>query len=175
MNLAEAKTQEDKFPIEKRIARLTGGVAVIEVGAATESELGEKLDRYDDSIRAAKAAISDGIVAGGGTAMLRISERLAFEKTELTDFEKGQQLVAEALLAPLKQISENAGIDGDKTLNRVLGLSTNVGYNVKSGEIEDLMESGIIDSVKALRCALVNAASVAGSAITSECVIITVS
>lgn len=174
MNLAQAKTEEEKAAIEKRIARLTGGVAVIEVGAATETELGEKLDRYDDAIRATKAAISDGIVAGGGTAFLRIAEKLAFKKTELSDFEKGQQLVTEALVAPLKQISENAGISGEKTLNRVSKLSNTVGYNVKSGEIEDLMESGIIDSSKALRCALVNAASVAGSAITSEAIIITV-
>lgn len=175
MNLAEAKTQDDKAPIEKRIARLTGGVAVIEVGAATESELGEKLDRYDDAIRSAKSSISDGIVAGGGTAMLRIAERLAFKKTELTDFEKGQQLVAESLLAPLKQIAENAGLSGDAIFMRVSGLGNTIGYNVKSGQVEDLMESGIIDSAKALRCALVNAASVAGAAITSETVIITVS
>ncbi len=175
MNLAQAKTPEDKAPIEKRIARLTGGVAVIEVGAATESELGEKLDRYEDSIRAAKAAISEGIIAGGGTAFLRISEKLSFNKLELTDFEKGKDLVFQSLVAPLKQISENAGLSGDAIFIRVSGLGDTVGYNVKSGEVEDLMKSGIIDSTKALRCALVNAASVAGSALTSECIIVTVS
>lgn len=173
MNLTQAKTEEEKAAIEKRIARLTGGVAVIEVGAATESELGEKLDRYDDAIRSAKAAISDGIVAGGGTAFLRISEKLDLKKTDLTDFEKGHQLVVQSLKAPLKQIVTNAGLNVDDILSQVSHKDKEFGYNVKTNKAENLMESGIIDSVKALRCALVNASSVTGSAITSECIIVT--
>jgi chaperonin GroEL len=174
MNLVQAKTEDDKAPIEKRIARLTGGVAVIEVGAATETELGEKLDRYDDAIRATKAAISDGIVAGGGTAFLRIADKFSFYDNG-TDFEKGKNFAFGCLFAPIKQILENAGLDSGTIIKNVLLEEGNIGYNLKSGKLEDLMETGIIDSTKALKCALVNASSVAGSAITSEAIIVTVS
>lgn len=173
MNLAEAKTEENRYLIEKRIARLTGAVAVIYVGAATESELGEKLDRYDDSVRATKAAISEGIVSGGGTAFVRIGVNLT--KTPVTDFEKGQQLISEALSKPLKQIVENAGYEEGIIYDMVLKTSGDNGFNVKTGDIENMVETGIIDSTKALKCALINAASVAGVALTSECLIVTVS
>lgn len=182
MNLAEAKSDEDKNPIEKRIAKLTSGVAVIQVGAATETELNEKLDRYDDAIRSTKAAISEGIVAGGGTAFLRISQKLnsklplvSSKEYTNTDFDKGKQLIYDILTKPLLQISENAGVDANKVLEDVSNAEGNFGYNVISGKVEDLIESGIIDSTKALRCALVNAASVSGMALTSECLIVVVS
>jgi len=159
MNLTQAETEEEKHLIEKRIARLTGGVAVIQVGGATETELQERLDRVDDSVRATKSAISEGFVAGGGTAFLRIKS--------------GNELVDLALAKPLLQICENAGVDSKMVHEKVSAASLNVGYNVLTGNIEDMVESGIIDSTKALRCALQNAASVAGMILTSECSIIT--
>ncbi len=175
MNLVDAKTEDDKHPIEKRIAKLTGGVAVIQVGAATESELGEKLDRYDDAVRSTKAAIQEGFVAGGGTAFVRIADKLELPENKSDSFNKGFALVAEVLSKPLKQIIENSGENAEAIYQEVKLEEGNVGYNVKTDSIEDLIESGIIDSTKALRCALVNAASVAGTAITSECIIVTVS
>lgn len=171
MNLAQAKTENERYPIEKRIARLTGSVAVIQVGAATETELNEKLDRVDDAVRATKAAISEGFVAGGGTAFIRIEN--VVEGTKLNDFEKGHRLLHLALSSPLKQICDNAGVDANVIYSRVAKEKGDMGYNAITGEIENMVDSGIIDSTKALRCALINAVSVAGMALTSECSIIT--
>lgn len=182
MNLAQAKTEDEKYPIEKRIARLNGKTALIQVGAATETELKEKLDRVDDSVRATRAAIAEGFVAGGGTAFLRISKTV-FEK-ESDNFNKGVKLFYNALETPIKQICENAGIRTkyewwnfwSKSIPTIVKNETgNVGYNALTGKIVDMVESGIIDSTKALRCALVNAVSVAGMVLTSECSIITTS
>lgn len=169
MNLAQAKDEEEQFPIEKRIARLTGGIAVIQVGAATETELNEKLDRFDDAVRSTKAAISEGIVAGGGTAFVNILK--VYKSSGGDDFSKGKDLLISSLSKPLLQMADNAGVDGDKILKDVIGASSNFGYNTRTGNIEDLIESGIIDSTKALRCALINAASVAGMLLISECLI----
>lgn len=174
MNLAEAKTEDEKYPIEKRIAGLTGSIAIIQVGAATESELGEKLDRYDDAVRSTKAAIQEGVLAGAGTSFIRISQKLS-KQEYITDFDKGQALVFNALLKPLKQIVSNAGLNPEVILKQVKDASENEGYNLKTNKVEDLIEAGIIDSTRALRCALINAASVSGSALTSECLIVTVS
>jgi len=175
MNLAQEKTEEEKYPIEKRIAKLSGKVAVIQIGAATETELNEKLFRVDDSVRATRAAISEGFVAGGGTAFLRIPPlQFTFGK-DTSDYDKGRLLVMDALQVPLKQICENAGINSDEIYLKVSSEIGNMGYNALTGKIEDIVESGIIDSTKALRCALINAVSVAGMVITSECSIITVS
>lgn len=174
MNLAQAKTEDEKYPIEKRIARLKSSVAIIQVGAATETELKEKLDRVDDSVRATRAAISEGFVAGGGTAFLRISPPITiFGRDE--NIMKGADLIFNALSTPLKQICENAGVDSGAILLKVFSETGNVGYNALTNEITDMVEAGIIDSTKALRCALVNAVSVAGMVLTSECSIITVS
>ncbi len=200
MNLAQAKTEEEKFPIEKRIARLTGGVAVIQVGAATETEmkyLKDKLedavnatkaaiaegivpgggaalakDRVDDAVRATKAAISEGFVAGGGVAFAKID--VMIEKTAKTDYGKGWVLINGVLKTPFKQICINAGVDGDEKLKEIIWKEQNIGYNVLTGEITDMVDSGVIDSTKALRCALTNAVSVAGMLLTSECSIITI-
>lgn len=172
MNLAQAKTEDEKFVIEKRIAQLTSSVAVIQVGAATETELNEKLDRVDDAVRSTKAAISEGFVAGGGTAFLRIQKPIDSSKT--TDFDKGMNLVNGCLSAPLKQICENAGEDSESIYKQVSKEAGNVGYNVLTDEIADMVEAGIIDSTKAVRCALVNAVSVAGMVLTSECSIVSV-
>ncbi len=170
MNLAQAKTEVDKYPIEKRIASLTSSIAVIHVGAATETELNEKLDRVDDAVRATKAAIAEGFVAGGGIAFLRIENGIQTETNK--DRNKGIELVFKSLSEPLKQICINAGVDSEKIYQEVLSNKGNIGYNALTDTIEDMVKSGIIDSTKALRCALVNAVSVAGMVLTSECSII---
>jgi chaperonin GroEL len=156
MNMTQADEPE-KEKIEKRIAKLTSGVAVLYVGAATETEMKERKDRCDDAIRATKAAISEGFVAGGGTAFLRI-------KTE-------SELINSILCAPIKQICINAGVDHDSKIKEVLSKGGNFGYNAKDDKIEDLVEAGIIDPVKALRCSLENAASTATMILTSETLI----
>lgn len=173
MNLAQAKTETEKYPIEKRIAQLNSSIAVIQVGAATETELNEKLDRVDDAVRATKAAISEGFVAGGGTAFLRI--KIYNDGTDEPGIESGKQLVREALSTPLFQICENAGVNADKIYTQVKQEIGNIGYNALTDNMVDMVEDGIIDSTKALRCALTNAVSVAGMVLTSECSIITVS
>lgn len=173
MNLTQAKTETERFPIEKRIAQLNSSVAVIQVGAATETELNEKLDRVDDAVRATKAAISEGFVAGGGTAFIRIPN--TFIVNDDNDFKKGEQLLFDSLSKPLMQICENAGADAKDIYKEVFSEQGNIGYNALTGKIVDMVEAGIIDSTKALRCALTNAVSVAGMLLTSECSIITIS
>ena len=157
MNLAEAKNEDEKYPIEKRIAKLKGGVAVIQVGAATETEMKEKLDRFDDAVRATKAAISEGYVAGGGTTYLRIRS--------------GNEIVDYAMDMILKQICLNAGVDSEHIIKQVKDASGNIGYNAKTGVVEDLVESGVIDPTKVIRCSLTNAASSAGMILTTEAMI----
>lgn len=188
MNVAQCKTEEERYPIEKRIARLTGGVAVIQVGAATEPELTEKLDRFDDAVRATKAAISEGFVAGGGVAFIRISQDLwfsgqvpfrtylgteseKFEKEITSDFVLGMNLILEVLSRPFKQMIENVGRNVDEDYKIVLTEKGQIGFNTRTGVLTDLIEEGIIDSTKALRCALQNAASIAGMILTTECLI----
>lgn len=158
MNLAQAKNEDERYPIEKRIARLKGGVAVIQVGAATETEMKEKLDRFDDAVRATKAAISEGYVAGGGTTYLRIRS--------------GNEIVDYAMDMILKQICLNAGVDADQIIKQVKGAAGNIGYNAKTDRIEDLVESGVIDPTKVIRCALTNAASSASMILTTEAMIV---
>lgn len=163
MNLAQAKNEDEKSPIEKRIARLTGGVAVIHVGAATETEMKERLDRFDDSVRAVKAAISEGFLAGGATGFIR-----CIHPSPSSDSVK---LINEVLLEPLSQICKNAGVNDVVIVEKVLASENSVGYNAKTDAIEDLIDSGIIDPKKVLRCALQNAASAASMILTSEVLI----
>lgn len=151
------KDGEEKEAIEKRIARLTGSVAVLYVGANTEVEMKEKKDRCDDAVRATKAAISEGILAGGGTAFLRV--------------ESGNDLIDLILLSPLNQICDNAGVDFKNILGQVVSAKGDIGYNAKENKIEDLVKAGIIDPLKVLRCSLENAASVATMILTSETLI----
>lgn len=154
MNLAQAKNEEEKAPIERRIAKLTGGVAVIQVGAATETEMKERLDRFDDAVRATKAAISEGYTIGGGSAFLRIHT--------------GNEIIDEILKEPMKQICKNAGVEYSAILPKIDLSNGTSGYNAKINIVEDLVEAGIIDPVKVLRCALQNAASSATMILTSE-------
>lgn len=158
MNLSQAKTEEEKYKIEKRIARLKGGVAVIEVGAATETEMKERLDRFDDAVRATKAAVSEGYVPGGATAFMRIGDT-------------GSAIINTILSSPLKQICDNAGVKTESIVSAVKDQQGNFGYNAKSDKIEDLVAAGIIDPVKVLRCAIQNAVSSAGMVLTTEALI----
>lgn len=158
MNLAQAKNEDERYPIEKRIAKLTGGVAVIQVGAATETEMKERLDRYDDAVRATKAAISEGYVAGGGTTFIRIKTG-----NEIVDYATGKIL---------EQICLNVGDNPSVVHDIVHGNDGNIGYNAKAGHAMDLVEAGVIDPTKVIRCALQNAASAASMIITSECLIV---
>lgn len=174
-NLDNEITEEERFYIEKRIARLNGSIAVIKVGAATETELKEKLDRVDDSVRATKAAIAEGFVAGGGTAFVKLANFHVIDGSEITDKQKGQRLMYLSCLKPFLQICENAGVDGSEIIKSILNSNPDTGYNVLTERVEDMVDAGIIDSTKALRVALQNAVSVAGMILTSECSIITTS
>lgn len=167
MNRAQAKNEDEAAPIEKRIAKLTGGVAVIQVGAATETEMKEKMDRYDDSVRAVKSAIAEGYTVGAGTALLRIRS--------------GNKIVDSAMEMILQQICSNVGMRPKKwwqfwrpkhIFDQVKQATGNIGYNAKTGRVEDLIKAGVIDPVKVLRCALQNAASSATMVLTTECLIV---
>lgn len=171
---AELDATEGKFDkerLQKRLARLTSGVGVIKVGAATETEIREKKDRIDDALAATKAAVEEGIVPGGGVALLAAMDSLALITTLSADEKTGVSIIYRALQAPLKAIAENAGFSGDVTVSGVLAAPSGFGFNAETGRIEDMIASGIIDPAKVVRCALQNAASVAGSFLSTECIV----
>lgn len=167
----EATTSDyDKEKLQERLAKLAGGVAVVSLGAATETELKEKKDRADDALNATRAAIEEGVVPGGGVALLRA--RGAVEKLKLEgDYGRGAEIVAKAMAAPLRQIASNAGIQGDVMVIEVSKTSGNNGLNAATGNIEDLVKAGIIDPAKVIRCAIQNAVSAATMIITTECLV----
>jgi chaperonin GroEL len=161
----------DREKLQERLAKLAGGVAVIKAGAATEVELKERKHRIEDAVRNAKAAVEEGIVAGGGVSLIQAGA-LAFEKLELTgDEATGANIVRVALEAPLKQIAINAGHEGGVVAEKVRGLPPGHGLNAATGEYEDLIKAGIIDPAKVTRSALQNAASIAALFLTTEAVI----
>jgi chaperonin GroEL len=161
----------DREKLQERLAKLAGGVAVIKVGAATEVELKERKHRIEDAVRNAKAAVEEGIVAGGGVALLQAST-IAFEKIDLTGDEgTGAQIVKTAISAPLKQIAINAGLEGGVVAEKVSGLTAGHGLNAANGEYVDMIAEGIIDPAKVTRSALQNAASIAGLFLTTEVVV----
>jgi chaperonin GroEL len=156
----------DKEKLQERLAKLAGGVAVIKVGASTETEMKEKKDRVDDALSATKAAVEEGIVIGGGAALLRAAQKVSLD---LEGDEKiGFDIIMRAIKAPMKQIAENAGFDGGVVVNDVLKAKPNEGFNAVTGEIVDMFESGIIDPLKVERVALQNAVSVASLLLTTE-------
>ncbi|MBQ0035799.1 MAG: chaperonin GroEL [Firmicutes bacterium] len=175
-NLIEAATSEyDKKNLQERLAKLTNGVAVIKVGATTESELKEKKLRIEDALNATKAAIEEGIVIGGGACLINVYKELKNKiKAEDADIEKGISIVFEALLAPLNQIAENAGFDGKQIVDKQLEAKGNVGFNAKTGEWVDMFKEGIVDPCKVTRSALLNSASIAGLLITTEAAVGTI-
>jgi chaperonin GroEL len=161
----------DREKLQERLAKLAGGVAVIKAGAATEVELKERKHRIEDAVRNAKAAVEEGIVAGGGVALLQAAAK-AFEKLELEgDEATGANIVKVAVEAPLKQIAINAGLEGGVVVEKVRGLPESHGLNAATGEYEDLMAAGVIDPAKVTRSALQNAASIAALFLTTEAVI----
>jgi chaperonin GroEL len=168
MNHAQSEG-DDKDKLEKRIAKLTGGIAVISVGGVTEVEMKERKDRVDDSIRATKSAIAEGYLPGAGTSLIRVHERPYFQDS---DFDKGRMALFCSLKSPLIQICENGGADAGDVFSKVVNAEGSVGYNAVTGKVEDLVTSGVIDPLKVVRNALINAASVAGMIITSECLIV---
>lgn len=167
----EATTSEyDREKLQERLAKIAGGVAVVRIGAATEIELKEKKDRADDALAATRAAIEEGIVAGGGVTLLRT--RKAIEALKLEGDEAiGQAIVSRAVGAPLSQIASNAGLEGSVVVEAVLNSKGNNGLNAATGEYEDLVKSGIIDPAKVIRCALQNSVSAATMIITTECLV----
>ncbi|MBU2995445.1 chaperonin GroEL [Cellulophaga baltica] len=162
----------DKEKLQERLAKLSGGVAVLYVGAASEVEMKEKKDRVDDALHATRAAVEEGIVAGGGVALVRAKIVLSKLKSENADEETGLQIVARAIEAPLRTIVENAGGEGSVVVSKVLEGKGDFGYDAKSEQYTDMMKAGIIDPKKVTRVALENAASVSGMILTTECALI---
>ncbi|AXG73258.1 chaperonin GroEL [Flavobacterium arcticum] len=162
----------DREKLQERLAKLAGGVAVLYVGAASEVEMKEKKDRVDDALHATRAAVEEGIVAGGGVALLRAKTSLTDIKVENADEATGVQIVARAIEAPLRTIVENAGLEGSVIVAKVAEGTADFGYNAKTDEYVDMLSAGIIDPKKVTRVALENAASVAGMILTTECALI---
>jgi chaperonin GroEL len=162
----------DREKLQERLAKLAGGVAVLYVGAASEVEMKEKKDRVDDALHATRAAVEEGIVAGGGVALLRAKKALAGINPENADEATGIQIVARAVESPLRTIVENAGLEGSVVVAKVAEGSGDFGYNAKTDEYVDMLVAGIIDPKKVTRVALENAASVAGMILTTECALI---
>ncbi|MDP4853335.1 MAG: chaperonin GroEL, partial [Saprospiraceae bacterium] len=168
----EASTSDyDREKLQERLAKLAGGVAVLYVGAPTEVEMKEKKDRVDDALSATRAAVEEGIVAGGGVALVRAIGALRNFKGANEDENLGVYIVRKALEAPLRTIAENAGVEGSVILQRVLNSKGDMGYNARTDKFEDLKIAGVIDPTKVTRIALENASSIAGMVLTTECVI----
>lgn len=169
--IEETTSDYDREKLQERLAKLIGGVAVIKVGASTETELKERKDRVDDALHATRAAVEEGIVAGGGVALLRARSALDDLKVSPAQ-EFGVSIIRRAVEEPLRQIAANAGIDGSIAIDRVVKGEGAFGYNAATDEYEDLIKAGVIDPTKVVRHALQNAASVAGLLVTTEVVIV---
>ena len=166
-----ATSEYDKEKLQERVAKLAGGVAVIKVGAATEVEMKEKKDRVEDALHATRAAVEEGVVAGGGVALLRARAALENLHTGNADQDAGVQIVLRAVESPLRQIVANAGGEASVVVNKVLEGKGNYGYNAGSGEYGDMIEMGVLDPAKVTRSALQHAASIAGLMLTTDCMI----
>jgi len=161
----------DREKLQERIAKLAGGVAVIKIGAATEVEMKEKKDRVEDALSATRAAVEEGVVPGGGVALVRALQGIKDLKSDIQDQNVGYDIIRRAMEEPLRQIVSNAGEEPSVILNKVAEGSGNFGYNAANGEFGDMVEMGILDPTKVTRTALQNAASVAGLMITTECMV----
>ncbi len=171
-SLIETSTSDyDKEKLQERLAKLSGGVAVLYVGAATEVEMKEKKDRVDDALHATRAAVEEGIVPGGGVALVRAMRSLKKLEGSNEDQNMGIQIVRKALEAPIRAIAENAGVDGSVVLQNVMNSKKAEGYNARTNEYVDLKKAGVIDPTKVTRVAITNAGSIAGMVLTTECVI----
>jgi chaperonin GroEL len=170
--IEETTSDYDKEKLQERMAKLAGGVAVIKVGGATEVEVKEKKDRVDDALNATRAAVEEGIVPGGGVALLRAKEAIRKLSSDNADIRAGINIVLRAIEAPIRQIVENAGIEGSIVVSKVLeNKNTNFGYDAQTGDYGDLVKVGIIDPTKVVRTALQDAASIAGILVTTEAMV----
>lgn len=172
---AEIENTTSEYEVEKlktRLAKLVGGVAVISVGAATEVEMKEKKDRVDDAVHATKAAVEEGIVPGGGVALIRAANQMKLISSTNVDVLAGSNIVIRAIEEPLRQIVANAGLEGSVICDKVKNAEGNIGYNAKTDVYEDLVKAGVIDPAKVTKTALRNAASIASMILTTDCVIV---
>ena len=167
--IVNTESDYEKKRLQERLAKLTNGVAMIKVGATTESELKEKKLRIEDALNATKAAVSEGIVIGGGACLLEIYKEIKDKlRSDVVDVQKGMNIVLDSLSVPLYQIAENAGYDGNDIVNQQLKKEINAGFDAKTGEWKDMFLSGIVDPTKVTRSAILNAASISGLFITTE-------
>jgi chaperonin GroEL len=169
--IEEATSDYDKEKLQERVAKLAGGVAVIKVGAATEVEMKEKKARVEDALHATRAAVEEGIVPGGGVALLRARDAIAKAKGDNPDQEAGIKIVLRAIEQPLREIARNSGDEPSVVVNKVLEGKGNFGYNAQTGEYGDMVAMGVLDPTKVTRCALQNAASVAGLMLTTDAMV----
>jgi chaperonin GroEL len=170
--IEDTTSDYDREKLQERLAKLAGGVAVINVGAATETEMKEKKDRVDDALHATRAAVEEGIVPGGGIALLRTAKAIqSLIETLESDEKHGAQIILRAIEEPLRQLCQNAGVEGSYVVQEILKKEGSYGYNVATGKYEDLVAAGVVDPTKVTREALQNAASVAGLLLTTECMI----
>ena len=170
--MEETTSDFEKEKLQERLAKLAGGVAVIKVGAATETEMKEKKLRMEDALAATKAAVEEGIVPGGGTTYIHAVVKVAeLVKTLSGDEKTGAEIVLKALEAPMRQIAANAGLEGSIIVNKVKELPNGVGFNALTEEYVDMVEAGIVDPAKVTRSALQNATSVASTFLTTEAVV----
>jgi chaperonin GroEL len=172
--MEETDSSYDKEKLQERLAKLSGGVAVVKVGAATETEMKDRKLRLEDAINATKAAVEEGIVPGGGTTLAHLAPQVEEWANANLSHEAltGALIVSRALSAPLKRIAENAGENGAVVAERVKEKDFNVGYNAATNEYVDLFEAGIVDPAKVTRSAIQNAASIAGMVLTTECIVV---
>ena len=172
----ESTTAEyEKKNLQKRVAGLTNGVALIKVGATTETELKDKKLRLEDALNATKAALAEGIVSGGGAALVEVYNKIKDEvSSSVPDVEKGIRVVLDSLSEPLYQIAENAGYDGKDIVEKQLNAKAGIGFDAKNGKWVNMMAEGIVDPTKVTRSALLNAASIAAMFITTECAVASV-
>ncbi|MBT7215456.1 MAG: chaperonin GroEL, partial [Verrucomicrobia bacterium] len=168
--IADTTSDYDREKLQERLAKLSSGVAVINVGAATESEMKEKKARVEDALHATRAAVEEGIVPGGGTALIRATAQIG-ELGLSGDEETGASIIISAIESPLRQLAANAGLEGALIVEKVKNASGNEGYNVATGEYVDLIEAGVVDPTKVTRSALQNAASISGLMLTTEALI----
>ena len=170
--IEETTSDYDREKLQERLAKLAGGVAVIRVGGGSEIEVKEKKDRVDDALHATRAAVEEGIVPGGGVALLRARTAIENLSSDNSDIQAGINIVRKALEAPMRQIAANAGVDGSVVVGKVLGSKDgNFGYDAQTDEYKDLVQAGIIDPAKVVRVALQDASSVAGLLVTTEAMV----
>jgi chaperonin GroEL len=170
-HIEKSTSDYDKEKLQERLAKLAGGVAVISVGAASEMEMKEKKDRFEDALNATRAAIEEGIIPGGGVSFIRSIKALDKVKVENDDEQTGVEIIRRAIEEPMRQIVENAGIEGAIVVQKVKEGKADFGFNARTEKYENLLESGVIDPTKVTRIALENAASIAGMLLTTECVV----